>query len=1217
MSQFGKDLNEDEVWDSVFQTYLDEKGLIGFAKESINDFYKVGISQIVTEIFKDNISVNIPNERCKTAEDKKIASIYSSINFSNISLKNPTTTGFSSSYDRPLFPTQALLGDKSYNASIILDVHIIAKATLHDGQVLIREKEIKSHRLAGIFAAVGSDICNTIGKTKKGLLHIRHDPLDIGGYVIIKGKEWSIDIKESTCFNQCRIFVNNWGVEIMRNEMISKPGDSYENSKQIIIRLLNNGNLTIELVTPTLKKIQIPFYLIYRLLGWENDEKIIQHIINMDINNLDNQPLRKPMFDIIKKCFNLPYDTKNSVFSSMNNIVTDIRELVVKRLYGKLKKKFFKDLNLDNTLELQQAVTIFMDKLDTELLPHIGLTSASRNKKLIYLSYMINKMLLVYLDIIPQTDRDSWLTKRFLPPGVVISKAFKTHFNSSFVASIKKQMTKDFKNMPFNSVNLSQLFFSAASGSDFTRLMSQAITTGNKTKLKINPRQSTTNRTSTQLLTLKNRLSSFSTMGMLVSPNNDNSNNSSRSHKMRMPHPSSMGYGCIIQSPESGDKVGLHKQSAITTTITTYGSSEFLKNYLKEDSLLTLIEDANPLNILPKVFCNGDLIGVVEEAADIVNKYVNYKRNNKINRKTSIHWCPYTNNIHFWVDYGRISRPCLIVYNNINDWKELKLKAAPKDEIKDFRQGIILTKDIINKVKKGDLSFDDLVTMKIIEFITPDESSRLLFAVDIDTLKKNENNILVQYTHVDIPRNMLGIAALTSPFANYNATPRNTYQTAQVRQGGSKYALNYPYRIDKDTFNQNKLSLPLVTTCIGKQLSIPIGHMAIVAVMCYQGYNQEDSLMMSQKMVQNGIFSGSWFTYYKSCLEKNDKFTVPDTNQTLSIKHYANYSKLSNKGLIPVGTVVVKNDIIIGKVSVLPKTASVENNAKFIDKSVLYKLTTPAIVHKVHLDKDDDGTIIVKVALRSLKPVIVGNKFSSRHAQKGVCGLILNQEDAPFTSNGMIPNIIQNPHSYPSRMTCGQPDEQCIGKICAKRGVTCDGTIFRKINKHAVKEELKKLGLEEYGRERLFCGLTGAWIDTKIYMGPTYYQLLQKLVEKAIYVVNKGPTDIMTRQPLDGKAVDGGLRLSELQRDSLLSHGASKLFASKFFKHSDDFEIYICRCGTRAIVNPYLDDYMCPNCKENSDINVINSSWTSKQLMMELHAMHIGTKYNLEPYVFY
>lgn len=230
---------------------------------------------------------------------------------------------------------------------------------------------------------------------------------------------------------------------------------------------------------------------------------------------------------------------------------------------------------------------------------------------------------------------------------------------------------------------------------------------------------------------------------------------------------------------------------------------------------------------------------------------------------------------------------------------------------------------------------------------------------------------------------------------------------------------------------------------------------------------------------------------------------------------------------------------------------------------------------------------------------------------------MLPQSHMPFTEDGIIPDMVMNPHSFPTRMTISQIIETASSNICVENGTTVDGTVFRKVDMDDLIEQAKECGLEPYGRRRLYCGMKGTWLDSMIFIGPTYYQRLQKFVAKSIYSIDIGPTDILTHQPLDGKANQGGLRLSELQRDVILAQGVAHFMSEKFYTDSDDFEIHVCRCGTIAIVNPLKSIYDCPECGDDADIYAIHSSWSAKQLIMEMNSMHIGTKFTLDPFTFY
>jgi DNA-directed RNA polymerase II subunit RPB2 len=329
----------------------------------------------------------------------------------------------------------------------------------------------------------------------------------------------------------------------------------------------------------------------------------------------------------------------------------------------------------------------------------------------------------------------------------------------------------------------------------------------------------------------------------------------------------------------------------------------------------------------------------------------------------------------------------------------------------------------------------------------------------------------------------------------------------------------------------------------------------------------------------------------------------------------ANYEKLNNKGLISIGTYIEKGDAIIGKYITLPKATA--EKWLYADHSVIYKEEEPAIVHNVIESHNEDDERFIKVILRKVRPMIIGDKVSARSGQKGICALIMKDSDMPFTKDGMRPSILFNPHGLPSRMTIGQLLESMTGNLCAAKGCTTDATVFRSIDVESMASELESYGYNRYGYQRLYNGITGEFIDSLIFMGPTYYQKLQKFVLDTLYSISSGPTDALTHQMLEGgKGNSGGLRIGEMEKDVLVSHGTSRFLNEKFFGHSDGFTEYICSCGRPAIFNQQKNIYKCKYCLDNAQIAAVPTSWSSKLFMQELDSMGIGVKRMLTPYVY-
>lgn len=1212
---FDESITPDDTYSLIHQTIL-ENGLNSDPINSMNDFYSVGLHQIIKHIF--SIKDTFINQRDKTPEDKAIERIRYEATFTNVRLTPPTMNGYQSGTEKMLYPLEATTSDRSYTcgASVDMTIEAWAYARGTEGKTQHIKAEIKDHKLGNIQAMVGTSVCNLYGKSKAALKQINENPYSSGGYFICSGKEWSVDNIESVANNQERVYRNDYQSEVVRLEFISKPGDTYQNSKQNIIRFLNNGAITIELGSPQIKGVQLPFYLLLRALGMQHDKRIFEDIMQIPIGTASMErkldPVSHEIDVILTRAMFADYDAKMANKfgrATYQHGVVNVAQYIVTRL----PPETFRDMDLTKDDHLHQAVNDFMAMLDANM-PHIGEGSDTRMEKARFYCHLIRQTIMVYLKLNNPTDRDSYATKRVHPAGVSMAKVFKTHFGQ-VVSNARRQLLKDFKSTPFKSINLAQSLKIALGSTDLSRGMEQSITSGNKTEI-VTKNRKITNRLSSQLLDHKNILKDVGIGRMIISPSGDSSKGSERAKEMRMPHPSFHGFACLIQSPEGGDKVGLHKQTALSAHISTYGSSEVLTSVLLADAN---IHKMNPDRSYEppswrRVYVNGKWIGSTENTAALVSHYTWERRAGRIDRHTTIQWNNENDEVSFWVDPGRMCRPILIVVNNYRDWKFLGLTEPAK--IEDFQQWIVLTRGMVMAVREGKQNLETWYKAGVFEWLTPGEQIRSYVAVDINHLRKYRRDPLHQFTHCDIPEAMLGLAALTGTLNNYNHTPRNTFQASQVRQAGSIYAPNWPYRIDKDTFVMHEPSRPLTHSRVNDYINNN-GCTTKTAVMVYTGYNEEDSQVWGQFVADRLKFNGCWRNYDKVEIDKNELIGRPNQSKTTGIKKYANYGKLDEKGLLPHGTIVYKNDVVVGKFRKLTKQDAAKYQMDYSDTSLIYKNEFPSIVDVVIQSKDGSAIPFIKIGYISLKPIVIGDKFSARSGQKGICGLLVPQSDMPFDEDGSSVDMIMNPHSFPKRMTNGQPIESQISNICVKRGVTCDLTTFRKIDLDDTIEECKRLGLELYGRKRLYCGLTGNHIDALIFTGFINYQRLQKFVAKSIYSIDVGPTDIITRQPLDGKANQGGLRISELQRDVILAHGASRMFSEKMYDHSDGFEVHVCRCGNYAILNEDEDLYNCKECGDSADINIIPSCWSSKQLFMELNAMGIVCTFGTEPPTYY
>ena len=935
-------------------------------------------------------------------------------------------------------------------------------------------------------------------------------------------------------------------------------------------------------------------------MGWTSDKDILDWII-YDYDNSYNQVLLKHVIAGIQA----KYD-KNDYKNIYNNIDA------IKAIIHLVPEELFKYYDLENKPEnYHNAINDIKRIFDTYCLPHIGLTKNYRYEKLKFLGLLIRKTILVWLGYIPQTDRDSFKNKRIHTAGENYSKPFKTHFNQAAVMTIKRKMIKEFNSTPFSQVNLVNLVKGTIYADEFNRLIVQTIISGNKSLLKFK-KTTVVNRLSTQLLQRKNQLNVIAAMRQVSSPSAvDNTSQSVRATEMRSVHMSQLGYICVSHSPPEGENVGIHKQMAIFSFIAPASSSEVLKKIVYNDKNIIHDINLNPLKIfndnLARVFVNGHLMGYVKDSLNFAQLYRKKRRNLEINPYTTIYWDNIQNEVQLFVDIGRICRPLLIVYNNKRDSDKFISNE------KQFIQGLAITSQDINDLFNNKKNIDDLLREQKIEFISSDEQENYYLCSDFKRIIRDKNNELNEYTHCDIPQSLLGLTALTSPFAHHNQVTRLIYQTSQVKQTNGYYSRNWPYRIDKETFLQYVNETPIVKTLTNKYL-FPNGNNVMVAINCYTGYNQEDSLIINKAAIERGLFNGSKFTFYKTEFEQKEDKGTPDASKTDGIKS-ANYNKLVD-GIVQKGTKINTDDVLIGKYTTLPKGKN--DYYSYIDNSIIYKQDESAIVQNYTYGRNEEGIRVAKVSLRKTRPVSVGDKFSSRAGQKGICALLMKEIDMPFTESGIRPSIIFNPHGLPSRMTIGQLIECLVSNLCAVKGTHFDGTCFKETDIESIAEELEQCGLHRYGYEKMINGITGEYIDTLIFFGPTYYQRIQKFVADQEYAVKHALTDAVTMQPLENaRSSGGGIKIGHMAKDVLCSHGVSMLINEKFGPHSDGYIEYICKCGKPAIVNHKQNIYKCRYCKDNADIVAIPTSWTSKLFMQEMGSVNVGIRRLPEPATFY
>jgi DNA-directed RNA polymerase II subunit RPB2 len=431
------------------------------------------------------------------------------------------------------------------------------------------------------------------------------------------------------------------------------------------------------------------------------------------------------------------------------------------------------------------------------------------------------------------------------------------------------------------------------------------------------------------------------------------------------------------------------------------------------------------------------------------------------------------------------------------------------------------------------------------------------------------------------------------------------------KQSMGIFARNYAKRLDKNGYILCSPMRPFVETRMMNVLNtheMPSGDNVIVAIGIYSGYNQEDSVIMNRSSIDRGMFRTLYYTIYKDEEHRNvssgkeEKFAKPRRENTRGFKTSA-YHAIQDNGAPAMNSYIKENDVVIGKVTSLKADP---NGYAFRDSSTIHRNSETCRVDGVWNEKNSDGYPFVKVRVVSERVPEVGDKVSSRHGQKGTCGIILNEEDMPYTSSGLRPDIIMNPHAVPSRMTIAQLMETMHGKICAEKGTLGDGTPYSHLKIGTLKEHLLALGMHPYGNEIMYNGQTGEMMESEIFVGPTFYQRLKHMVVDKKHSRSRGPIVSLTRQPCEGRSRDGGLRVGEMERDCMISHGLSVFTKERLMDVSDPFRTGFCKtCGTLAVVNPLENVYHCGNCGMKTHFEMKTIPYAVKLWSQELEAMHI------------
>ena len=668
---------------------------------------------------------------------------------------------------------------------------------------------------------------------------------------------------------------------------------------------------------------------------------------------------------------------------------------------------------------------------------------------------------------------------------------------------------------------------------------------------------------------------------------------------------------CPAETPE-GQAVGLVKNLALMAYITTGTAQVPILEFLDEWSTENLTDILPSVVAEPstcKIFVNGNWVGIHRDPKKLVDTFRDLRRVVDIDAEVSIVRDISESEVRIYTDAGRICRPLFIVEN-----QQLKIKKSHIQELQ--APGLSGEK----------LTWADLLTKGLVEYIDTEEEETTMIAMEPKDLDlEARESYSSTYTHCEIhPSMILGVCASIIPFPDHNQSPRNTYQSAMGKQAMGIYSSNYQVRMDTMAHVLHYPQKPLCTTRAMEHLhfrELPSGVNCVVAIMIYTGYNQEDSLILNQSAIDRGLFRSSYYRCYID-QEKassvgtigaltSESFEKPAFDNCRGMKH-GEYGKLDEDGLVQPGTRVSGDDVLIGKTAPLDATAGMPSRYSKRDCSTSMKANENGIVDNVLISTTKEGYRFTKVRIRNVRIPQIGDKFASRHGQKGTIGMTYRQEDMPFTAEGVVPDIIVNPHAIPSRMTIAQLIECLLGKVVVFQGCEGDATPFTDVTVEDISMRLHAMGYQRHGNEAIYQGHTGKPLNARVFIGRTFYQRLKHLVDDKVHSRARGPVAMLTRQPLEGRSRDGGLRMGEMERDCLITHGCANFLRDRFFCNSDQYRIHICeRCGMTAQANLKKMTYECrsPMCVgREPKICQIEIPYACKLLFQELMSMTIQTR---------
>ncbi|WP_400260241.1 DNA-directed RNA polymerase subunit B [Candidatus Methanomassiliicoccus intestinalis] len=1091
----------------------------------------------------------------------------------------------------PLTPMEARLRNLNYLAPIYLDFTIIEDGiekepeTVHIGDlpVMLRSKRCNLYK-----ENIEVDKELTDDEYRQKLMEAGEDPSDPGGYFIIGGTERVLISLEDLAPNRVMVEYNErYGTQLE----VAKVFSQREGYRALtLVEKKKDGILTVTVPAAT---GQIPLVALMKALGMENDKDIYDAIVSVpEMANI--------VYANIEECHDKKLYPPNGIYTTEDAIT------YLERKFATGQAKEYREKKVESII-------------DRSLLPHLGDTREDRLKKAYFLGRIARSVLELSIGMRKEDDKDHYANKRLKLSGDLMEDLFRVAF-TNLMKDLKYQMERNFSRKKEN------LRIGSSIRPDLmTHRLLHALATGNW----VGGRAGVS-----QLLDRTSNMSTLSHLRRVTS-----SLTRSQPHfEARDLHPTQWGRLCPNETPE-GQNCGLVKNASLIIDVSE-GFREEDVQWLLRDRGVTEVRSGE-LRSGAKVYVNGDLVGNTENPKSLVADIRAGRRQGLLSSDINIRFDEEMGEVIINCDEGRLRRPLLVVNNG-------KLS---------------LTRRHIEEIRDGHLKWTDLIREGVIEWIDAEEEEdtyiavlpynppercsecgRALSPTDLDWMNPGTDDshailkckychgdnsaemlLNADHTHMEIdPLIILGVAASVVPYPEHDSSPRVTMGSGMAKQSLGLSCTNYRKRPDTRGHLLHYPQKPMVQTKPMDFIAFndrPAGQNFVVAIISYNGYNIQDALILNKASVDRGLGRSTFLRTYRAEERRypggqEDHFEIPSPD-VRGARADLSYATLGEDGLICPETEVSGGDVLVGKTSpprFLEEETDFLTPQKRRETSVTIRSGEKGWVDSVMLTESENGSRLVKVKVRDERIPELGDKFASRHGQKGVVGLLVPQEDMPFTCDGVTPDLVINPHAIPSRMTIAHVLEMIGGKVGAMEARSIDATAFSGEKEQALRESLVRNGFKHTGKEVMYDGVTGKKFEANMFTGVIYYQKLHHMVSGKMHVRSRGPVQILTRQPTEGRSRQGGLRFGEMERDCLIGHGAVMVIKDRLLDESDGTALYICgnpNCGHISMMDR-RGVVRCPVCNNNTNVHLVQTSYAFKLLLDELLSLGVVMRLQLE-----